>query len=187
MKSQRAERVGHYQCELCLIILLGCYILKGKKWQSIHFLLVAWDYYQQLNQTLMHLLHCKIRNLIMCNANIDSMVSYMYSLNRVKYRGTVYTKEKIVVKTMTNDTPGLHKISEIVMTESRRLYFVLSSLPQVEYWSHYHAYTYEDSNTPTCVGKPEELLDFHAYTPHSTFSSDLEDINFIVLKYFLCD
>lgn len=69
---------------------------KGKKWLSIHFLLVAWDYYLQLNQTLMHLLHCKIRNLIMCNANIDSMVSYMYSLNRVKYRGTVYTKEKII-------------------------------------------------------------------------------------------
>ena len=107
-------------------------------------------------------------------------VSCMYSLTRVKYRGKVYTKGKIVVKTMTNDTPELHKISEIVMTESRRLSFVLSSLPQVEYWSHYHAYTYEDMRivTPPLV--------FASHT-HSTFSSDLEGINFIVLKYFLRD
>ena len=66
--------------------------------------------------------------------------TYLNSLTRVKYRGTVYAKEMTVVKTMTNDTPELHEISEI-MTASRKLYFVLSSLQQVEYWSHFHAYT----------------------------------------------
>ena len=102
----------------------------------------------------------------------DSQHDYyplLHGLTRVKYRVTVYAKEMIVVKTMTNDTPELHKISDIIMTESRKLYFVLSSLQQVEYWSHYHAYTYEDSNTITCVCKPEELHDFHAYKPHSSF------------------
>ena len=105
----------------------------------------------------------------------------------MKYRGTVYTKGMIVVKEMANDMPELYKISEIVLTESRQLYFVLSRLPRVEYWSHYHAYSFEDSNSLTSVCKPDELHDFHAYTPHSTFDNNLKDTIFIVLKYFLCE
>ena len=49
----------------------------------------------------------------------------LHSLTRVKYRGTVYAKEMIVVKTMTNDTPEQHKISEIIMTERRKLLCVV--------------------------------------------------------------
>ena len=134
---------------------------------------------------MMHTSLCKCYKIIGFESS-DS-VHNIYSLTRVKFRGTVYTKGMVIVKMMTNDTPELQKISDIVLTESRQLYFVLCSLQRIEYWGHYHAYTYQDSDIFTGISKPEDLHDFHAYTPHFSFDINFKGKPFVVLKYFLCE